>query len=379
MRRVKVERFKFYILLVLVITSFIQVGILWSYQNEGLPTNFLWNIFANGEKKVRINVGDYVKPYRITATEGYDEAHYVIDESHEYYDKLWNEAGYYISSLLGEKNIVEKQTYTEEYWGEVVVKKSFVYEFKTKISTNILGSLLKIDKISNHEFDGIYKMAVLPRVDSNNNIGLYIYDGIKTYEFVLPLRPKGLSRDDYNNMLTTLGEGDDSYNYIVMNELMGINKTPYVIKPDTLIPRGSSWEDFDDIISMVPQDITNLGPTKKNDLENIATKVLGSDKERLTWGIDMDNSIVFRNPSKIYKLHRDGLLEYSYLYQFDKSDKGNEIEALENVLEFIGGKVDFVKGADIYLSGVKDNEDGYYTFTFDYKVNKRPVCFLIIL
>lgn len=356
-------------------TSFIQVGILWSYQNEGLPTNFLWNIFAGNNNKVPSDVSDYVKLFRITATEGYDESHFVIDENHEYYGKLCNEALYYLTSLFEGENILRKQTHAEEYWGEVVVKKSFVYEFKTKINTNVLAVLLNVEDNSNLEFEGIYKMALLPRVDSNNNIGLYVYDGVKTYGFILPFNEKGLNREKYNDILISL-EADESYSYVVMNEWMGINKTPYSIKPDILIPRGSASEDFEDIVCTVPQIIKDIDTSRKDDLEKIAAKVLGSDKERLTWGIDLDNSIVFRNPSKTYKIHQDGLLEYKYLSQYNRSDKGSEIEALEIAIEFIAQMADLVKGSDIYLSGINTDNDGYYTFTFDYKVSQKPVAFL---
>lgn len=37
---IKSERVKQYILIILVITSIIQVGILWNYQRRGMPTNF---------------------------------------------------------------------------------------------------------------------------------------------------------------------------------------------------------------------------------------------------------------------------------------------------------------------------------------------------
>ncbi len=356
-------------------TSFIQVGILWSYQNEGLPTNFLWNIFASNNRKVPSDVSDYVKLFRVTATEGYDESHFIIDETHEHYDKLCDEVLYYLTKLLEGKDILRKQTYLEEHWGEVVVKKSFVFEFKTIINTNILAALLNVENNSSQEFDGVYKIALLPRVDSNNNIGLYIYDGTKTYSYVLPFYEKGLSREKYNDILISLEE-DETYSYVVMNEWMGINKTPYRIKPDILIPRGSASEDFPDIISTVPQIIRDIDTTRKEDLEKIAAKVLGSDKERLTWGVDIDNSIVFRNPSKTYKIYRDGLMEYKYLSQYDKADKGSEIEALERAIEFIAKIADLAKGADIYLSGINSGKDGYYTFTFDYKVGQRPVSFL---
>ncbi|AEV70602.1 hypothetical protein [Acetivibrio clariflavus] len=375
MKQFRFERFKLYVLMVLVLTSFIQVGILWNYQNEGLPTNFLWNIFDNSSSKVPGDVGDYVKLFRVTATEGYDESHFIINEDHEYYAKLCNEAFYYLTNLLEGKNILSKQTYPEEYWGEIVVKKSFVYEFRTKINISTLSALLNVENIANQEFDGIYKMALLPRIDSNNNIGLYVYDGNKTYGFVLPFNKKGLSREKYNDILIAL-ENNETYSYVVMNEWMGINKTPYKIKPDILIPRGSASEDFEDIICSVPQILQNIDTSTKDDLEKIAAKVLGNDKERLTWGIDLDKSIVFRNPSKSYKIHKDGLLEYKYLSQYDRADKGAEIEALEKAIDFIAQMADMVKGADIYLSGINSDKDGYYTFTFDYKVNQKPVSFL---
>mgnify|MGYP000888622042 FL=1 len=82
MRRFNFERFKLYILAMLVATSFIQVGILWNYQNEGLPTNFLWNIFESSIRKTPGDVSDYVKLFRVSATEGYDESHFILDESH---------------------------------------------------------------------------------------------------------------------------------------------------------------------------------------------------------------------------------------------------------------------------------------------------------
>lgn len=374
-KRFRFERFKLYILIVLVMTSFIQVGILWNYQNEGLPTNFLWNIFASSNKKVPSDISDYVKFFRITATEGYDESHFIIDETHEHYDKLTNEVLYYLSNLLEGKEILRRQIYHEEDWGEVVVKKSFVFEFKTIVNTSTLAALLNVESNESQEFNGVYKVALLPRIDSNNNIGLYVYDGSRTYGYVLPFSEKGLSREKYNDILISLEE-DDGYSYVVMNEWMGINKTPYRIKPDILIPRGSASEDFPDIISTVPQIIRDIDTTSKEDLEKIAAKVLGSDKERLTWGVDLDNSIVFRNPSKTYKIHRDGLMEYKYLSQYDKADKGSEIDALHRAIEFIAKVADLVKGAEIYLSGINSDKDGYYTFTFDYKVSQRPVSFL---
>ena len=69
-------------------------------------------------------------------------------------------------------------------------------------------------------------------------------------------------------------------------------------------------------------------------------------------------------------------MEYKYLSQYDRADKGSEIEALERAIEFIADLADLVKEADIYLSGINSDKDGYYTFTFDYKVNQNPVSFL---
>jgi len=51
------ERLKLYILFLLILTSFIQVGILWYYQNRGVPTNFLWGFFYKAQRETEYDMG----------------------------------------------------------------------------------------------------------------------------------------------------------------------------------------------------------------------------------------------------------------------------------------------------------------------------------
>ena len=56
---IKSEKVKQYILVILVITSIIQVGVLWNYQRRGMPTNFLWNIISAKNNQVTIDMEDF--------------------------------------------------------------------------------------------------------------------------------------------------------------------------------------------------------------------------------------------------------------------------------------------------------------------------------
>jgi len=53
-----------------------------------------------------------------------------------------NDAKAYIKYLLTDKNVTSKEEYGKEFWGDVVLKKSFVFEFKTCISSELLAAFL---------------------------------------------------------------------------------------------------------------------------------------------------------------------------------------------------------------------------------------------
>jgi hypothetical protein len=364
------ERLKLYILFLLVITSFIQVGILWYYQNQRVPTNFLWGFFNTDKNETVYDIGYFFKPYRIVVTEGYENPHWVIDEDHEFYSLLWDEARVYMSNLLSKKGINHQGEYNREYWGEVVLRKSFVFEFKTNISKELLAAFLNVNPDSDFKPGGIYKMAILPSENINRNLTIYVYNGTSVNKYVMPYEQKGLHINDFDNIISELYE-EDSNGYNVVKEYISNYVYDY-LSPDVLIvAKGNSFWEFESLICHVPDKIKN---TRTNEeLADMAKVILGEDHDEYMKNIDVYNVIVFQNLSNMYRIYRDGLLEYRYLYVIDNNDKGSESEALNKALNFIKSREELISPEiDIYLSGITRNQN-YYTFTFDYKYKDRSV------
>ncbi|MFZ5989346.1 MAG: hypothetical protein ACOYWZ_19805 [Bacillota bacterium] len=371
----KRERLKLYILLILVITSFIQVGILWNYQNQGEPTNFLLGIFYGKNKEISVDIGNHFEPYRIVISEGFENPHWIVSEKQKYYDELWEDAKSYLSNILTGKNVIMEQEYTEEFWGEVVLKKSFIFEFKTKISNNLLSAFLKLGSPSNLKLGGIYKMAILPSENINNNVSLYIYDGTRVAKYVVPFNFEGLTRDNYDGIISEFYSKEIEGYSVIKEHRLNINKLSYNLRPDVLIVlEGNKYRSFNNIILDTPDYIDRINPNRRTDLEKIAEDILGREKEDYIRAVDMYNVIVFQNLSNMYKIYRDGLLEYKYLSVIGKTDKGNESEAFEKALKFIKERDSLISGIDVYLTGIIDQGD-YYTFTFDYRFDGMPITF----
>ncbi|TYQ14713.1 UNVERIFIED_CONTAM: hypothetical protein Cloal_1078 [Acetivibrio alkalicellulosi] len=368
----KNDKFKNYILIILVITSVVQVGVLWYYQNGGMPTNFLWGVFNSPKKQVTIDTGDYIKPYRIRVTEGFENPHWVINENDKHYDSLWYDAKYYIGNILSNKNILAEREFSEEKWEEVIVRKSTVFEFKSNLNSNLMAAFLRVKFYSDFKPSGIYKIAVLPSENINNNANIYIYDGIRVYMYTMHFNKEGLSRSDYDVVISQLYESESDSFEVVKEIFPTSSRSRYNFKPDVLVvAKGNKYRGFRNIIAGIPYDLGNISPDSI-DINLISEEVLGSEKDSFIRSIDAHSAIVFKNFSNTYRISRDGMLEYRYLSVLDRNEKGNEIEAFQKAIEFIKKRENLVSGADIYLAGMVEQAN-FYTFYFDYKINDMSV------
>ncbi|WP_265447591.1 hypothetical protein [Acetivibrio straminisolvens] len=339
-----------------------------------MPTNFLWGFFYNAHSETEYDIGDAFKPYRVVVSEGFENPHWVIKENHEYYKPLWNDAKAYIKYLLTDKSVTSKGEYGREFWGDVVLKKSFVFEFKTCINSELLAAFLNESWVSGFKSEGIYKMAILPSENINKNLTIYVFDGDKVNKYVVPFVTKGLSIKDYDDIIANLYKQDiDEYG--VIKEYV-TNYVYQYLSPDVLIvAQGPKFRNYKNLICEVPQKIRDIQPNSSQDLNDIAKTVLGENEDDYIRSIDVyNNTIVFQNLSSMYRIYKDGLLEYKYLHTINNYEKGSKVEALKRALEFINRRDKLAPGVDIYLSGIVEHSN-YYTFTFDYKCNDIAVSF----
>lgn len=366
----KKERFKSYILLILILTSFIQVGILWDYQNHGLPINFLSGIFGNAglafsDADDAAREGFFV-PYRISVSNG-DESHWVISRNDDLYRRLWDEAKEYLRDVLASRQA--QQSMASDEWGNLVIKKVFVFEFKFNIKYDLLKWFLNAPGTQAAESRGLYKMVISPGENVNENkITIYILDDAGIRVYAVPLRKNGMSYRDYENIISKLEQAKDREfkEYTLAQELRLTGK--FAISPDVLcVVKGSEYKfrEYWNISFGVPEKLSNL--------DEVAHAVLGSEKDSYDRYTDIHKTIVFKNLDNIYRVYSDGLLEYKYIPGPEGVEKGDMSAAFVNAARFVNRARQLLDSkAGIYISRVEVKQD-VYQFIFDYKIGDYPI------
>jgi len=367
MNRTQRERVKSYILALLIIASLVQVGILWGYQNHGLPINFLLAFLTSSRSNVP-NIDDvtrqeYFVPFRVIASNG-NESHWAIGRNDASYNKLWDEAKTCLKEALASKQVPGN---TENNWGEIVTKKGFVFEFKSEIKLDLLKWFLELSSASSDAPDSVHKMMVVPGFVGD--ITVYIFNGSGVFKYSMPAHTKKGETNIYDRVLAEI-EQDENRSAEALNIIRDMyrrSKTLSSISPDILCAMtGSKYREYQSISFSVPDRIS--------DLEQMAGAIFpGNEKDSYDRYVDINETLIFKNLDNIYRVYSRGFMEYKYLPGYGNSDKGSISAAFLKATSFIDrvSKRLNLKG-DIYLSGIR--EYSYtYQFTFDYMVEDVPV------
>jgi len=370
MSKGKLELVKTIILSILIITSFIQVGILWGYQQHGLPFNFLSALFHDPEAARTLDYNkaknEIFKPSRLIVSEGYDGSRWIIDESESIYNELWSEGEAYIKAALSAK---PDKVYSLDEWNEKVVrKKAVIFEFDTNISTEIASWFLKAENVQYSELTGIYKVAIRPGEDINSSkMVVYIMDSKELHRYVLPV--KELFEKDYDTISKNLRRDTKKKSYLAINDKF--SNIP--VRQDMLFSI-NSYADYDSIKVSYPEDISLGSAISSAERKELADYILGSEKYSYESYTTNEGAIVYINVNNIYSMHSDGVLEYRSRSTNTEEGKGRMNDAFERALEFIYKykRRQLSSGAELYLSGISE-EKGVYRFTFDYHVDNIPV------
>ncbi len=378
MKHISKERIKSIILLILLLTSIIEVGILWLYQNHGLPISFLSGLFTTSSSTSN-GVGDeYFKPYKMVLSGGV-ELHWIIGEREDAFTRLWKDVkDNYLKQLAkGVKaEAQESVPYSEEEWGELINKKGIILDFNTPIKSELLSLFLTGDDTSARELDGIYKIMVLPWEDVNNNQVFYIYDGDSIHRYVLPFSKDGLSRDDLDKIYSYYSDLESSKRqYSTVTEI-GKTDKPIPVRSDVFFPKGSRFGDYYDYTCSVPELFTDKAIKKSSETTSIENDVVGERDSNYDSTVSpIDKSLVFKNINNVFRIHNNGLLEYKYISSQGETENTNLNKSFENAVSFIDKRKSLLEGDTtprIYLSGINKQKD-YIEFTFDYVINGMTI------
>lgn len=368
---IKNERLKSYILLFLILLSVIQVGILWSYQTHGFPISFFTEIFSRASSAASdsqaVNA-EFLKPYRIIACNGGTD-HWLLDRNDAYYTRIWDEAQECLKIALSQK---QHNVEPSGNWGEVIARKGFVFEFRSNIPSALLQWFFKQKDISSGAPSGVFKMALLPSEDINNNSALlYLLDdkGSKLFKYEIPYSAKAVSSTDYAEILDNFEKdaGYKSRSYMITRDLYGRNSRSK-INPDILVVAASPMErKLGTLRFTVPETIS-----RREEME----RIIPEDEKNYSSSEDSQNALVLWNSDNTYILHQNGLLEYKYMANYSGTTDDDIGAAFTNACNFISRIRNAVQlhNVEIYLSGMERSSDGKsFNFKFDYLVDGIPV------
>ncbi|MCX8130857.1 MAG: hypothetical protein N3I35_12235 [Clostridia bacterium] len=380
MNKLSWERLKFYFLIVLIMTSILQVGILWSYQDYGFPINFF------GRNTVPEDISDehaaksLFLPFRIVLSEGSGDSdkdepsRWIIGNNKDTdYIKLWGETKQYLKNSLSISQKPSLMSISE--WGRLAIQERVViFEFKTVVGQNLYSWLLDVDSISNDSPKEVFKIMVAPWQNSGM---LYISDNVKVYAYNLSIDEKNLI--GYEDIINRYSGNNDKnlrkYNFF--KEFDPKSKHRNNFSDDVLVITKGQYSNIKDAYSNIPERLNVPKTYTQEQVDQIASAVLGAGKDGYDRTIDSsNNSIEFKTQNKIYKLYKNGYLEYKYLTEIQESDKGEIKEALVNTYRLLNGiKALVSEESSVYLSGIRASK-GAYLFDFDYMVDGIPITFI---
>jgi hypothetical protein len=379
--RIYKERLKFYILILLVITSVVQLGILWKYQNQGLPFNFMY-LFSNSQPTADDTqlLHDFFTPYKVIISEGFDSPKWIFNKNDSSYQVLWKDAKYYLGNAFKMKS--DKIDAELEDWYDLIDKKVFVFEFKTPIKTQLLKNFLDISETSPNSPTGIYKMIISPWEETtsfNSNI-IYVNDGINIYRYDMPFYSGGklFDKDQYDKIINDYSLKDDLINYSFLKPIKDDSIRSF--KDDiTVVISGNKNRDYKSVASTL---FPGFGTNEHDEdrLANVALKILGSERDNYDRSIDDDDkTIELKTLDNIYKVYADGLMEYKYVPEQSSIDKGDIKLAFKNAFDFVQKlELESENNISLFLSEYKA-EEKYYEFRLDYMVsdesNDVPIYF----
>ena len=360
MSRLLKERLKTVCIILLVISGLLQVGILWSYQNQGTPTSFLRRLFGGSAPISATEARDKLFiPDRLILISG-GVSHWLIDKKSSFYDDLWDEVREGLDRIVSGSAGLKA---SNEEWGDVAERKGFIIDFGYEVSPELLEWFVSGTSLGKQDLPSVRKVKVEPDILDENYSTFYICSTSNRVYVSAPIRHErkmGLDK------VTETVKDDKDQKYRDYSTLRSAKQDKVMgASPDALFVSASPayWPYYQ--YGCDP-------PAGAEAREELMEAVLGTEKDRYNTSKSSDNT-VFTYGDNIYRYYNDGYLTYSYLGGVDAS--GNSVtDPLLNAYKFVVRvKTLLEPTADIILRSVERLQSGVYRFGFDYRLEGMPV------
>jgi hypothetical protein len=375
------EKLKAGLLVSLIILCIVQVGILWSSESGSFPIS-LFSVFeTKSQFSFDKSEEDYLLPYRVVISTGFDGDHYVIPNGSQEYNTLWEGAKQYLRQALPNKPN-QTQPFNEDVWGTLVANKPYFYEFKTQIPIDIVKWVLSITENSAGQgIPSIYKIVICPG-DPNNNYSdtLYIRDDKNIYTYSLAVsKDNSLNKDAFKKLLDDKQQSEKkqsdetvkNYRISIENYRKKSGESLIEMTQDLIGPFAHASSEEYPHITCTPITGSNSQTHSISEYDNIAYEIFGKVKNNYDPDVDVNGSTVFKRTDSVYKLHQNSILEYKFTGNSINNQKPTVLSAYKSAISFImehSSQSTFMSGISIYLTSINEDRESY-TFNFDYSIS----------
>ena len=368
------------LLLALVAASIFQVGILWSESNEGFMVPFAAGTTAGHDSGARASRHDLelsefasivLNPYRITISDGgqfTQGAHYLISRKSDLFSIINARCRAFFEDIM---TITPETDLPVELWGDLVSNRGVLVEFREAIPQDVIKWLIGRQDTAQGTPAEINKLLIVPEeISGRYSICLYILADDRITRVISTSVNYFDMQKIINDSLYAFNSEtrDEGIRYMTIHEVGG-GRFPGFAPDVFCVVEGPKANPFRSIRYAAPADVRD-----KTELENI---ILTSDIYSYNRSIGYNGDLEFKNITNIYRLYKNGLMEYNYLPLAQPAEKGDVAPALENAVAYILNiEKQLLGSADLVLSGIFSGEsDSAYRFTFDYIIDDYPVLF----
>jgi len=373
------EKLKKFLLIGLIMSSIMQVGILWDFSTHGLPSYF-FRAFQDRVAPVSASIkkmkAELFSPKRIIVSTG--ASNWIVSkegDTQDVYKALWDDAKDYISKIIAGEDI-ENVTMPDEKWSDIVLLKSIGIELDTPLSQDMIGYFLD-SKVKNSSGAVFVKFVIAPWDSVNyNSTTVYLLDSnMHVYKYSLAMSQKNLKREFYDAELEKLNKLQDQEairNYMVFSESK--IKLSYPIRQDMLVSAyGDKYDKLGQIDVTIPENFHIAPGSKLLDVESKLGGILGRDGDSYDIFTDAMGTVTMKNLNNQYRVYTDGVLEYKKTGNLT-GDKGSKEQAFKNAMSFVEKLGLIPDNVQVYLSGIEETRDRF-KFKFDYKAANVPIYF----
>lgn len=365
MKRQKKERLKSGILVLVMVLSMIQIGILWN-QSQGFPFSFLLeSIFAgNGNDQVDVEQvkENYFYPEDIVIfTDRFSQ--WILDNQHLSYQIIWDDIKQnYLPEICKAK---PRRIYPASMWSELKKMSSVQIDFSAKYPNSMLLWFTGL-KTASPSFNGIKGLILQPQENVNITINtLYVYDESNVYMYHIEIKDSMRPKAYYSGLAQELRNQTDIVPMSAIGETFPDLSDPLYDDIPIYAMDAEVTQSMRVVDAGIPEAL--ILDSEDDDLSSIQESILLDQKDSFLAMRDRtENIVVFSDLENVYQLDSYGVLEYKYLAAEQKNDPGDAKSSFVHALSFIELRKDLAGDADVVLKDIVQEENAF-VFTFGYR------------